>query len=175
LPCIHGDPDVLPEVCVEVAQALRPLMVAVPERELGSGIYERAASVRRISVALSSVTPCPRLHLLGTGNPLSLLVFAACGAGSFDGLEWCQTCADHTTGRLYHFQHYDFFSYQTPLGATPELSFPAAALAHNLIFFSEWMARVSDANDEGRLRELLRQYMPPGALEGLEARVEGAF
>ncbi len=174
-PIIHGAPAVLPQVCVEVAQRLGPPMIAVPERELGSGIYERAANVRRIRDGLSSVRPSPRLHLLGTGNPLSLLVFAACGAESFDGLEWCQTCADHTTGRLYHFQHYDFFSYQTPLGTTSDLSFPSAVLSHNLLFFSEWMAQISGALDQGRLRQLLADYLPSGALGEFEARVAGAF
>lgn len=174
-PIIHGATGLLPEVCGAVAQQLEPEMLAVPERELGDGIYERAINVWRIRSALSSVTPRPRLHLLGTGNPLSLLLFAASGAESFDGLEWCQTCADHTTGGLYHLQHYDLFSYQTTLGAASEMSFASSVLAHNLIFFSEWMAQISDALAEGRTRELLAQRLPAGTLEDFEARAPKGF
>ncbi|WP_182212931.1 hypothetical protein [Stenotrophomonas acidaminiphila] len=56
------------------------------------------------------------LHLLGTGNPISIALYAWAGADSFDGLEWCQTVVDHDTGLLFHLSQSDFFRRQTAWG-----------------------------------------------------------
>ena len=96
-----------------VAEQLFPVLLAVPERALGDGIIARTLSVRRLRQALDKLGfYCP-LHLLGTGNPLSIAVYAMAGADSFDGLEWCQTVVDHQTGKLFHFQQWDLFKDQT--------------------------------------------------------------
>lgn len=90
LPIAHGSSEQLPEIVALVCDHLSPSLIAVPERELGSGIGERAATVGRIRAALDGSSPESALHLLGTGNPISILVYAIAGADSFDGLEWCQ-------------------------------------------------------------------------------------
>lgn len=167
-PIVHAPPEILPEACAAIAQKLTPEMIAVPERELGDGIYARAVMVWRISRMLSSLTPSPLLHLLGTGNPISLLLFVAAGANSFDGLEWCQTCVDRTDGRLHHFQHYDFFAYQTAGGENSGLSYGSAVLSHNLAFFDAWMRQISIALEQRETRAMLERYLPSGALQDLE-------
>lgn len=141
LPIAHGTSEQLPDLVGLVGEHLSPALIAVPERELGNGIVERAATVWRIRDALASSSPSSALHLLGTGNPISILVYAIAGADSFDGLEWCQTVVDPTSARLHHLQHFDFFSH---LGAFGDASGPfrARAYAHNLAFMSRWMDRV---------------------------------
>jgi queuine/archaeosine tRNA-ribosyltransferase len=74
---------------MKVAEQLCPVLLAVPERALGEGIATRIRSVRQIRKALNELDfYCP-LHLLGTGNPVSIIAYTIAGADSFDGLEWC--------------------------------------------------------------------------------------
>ena len=77
-----------------VAKELDCNVIAVPERELGDGILERSKSVRRIRRVLDNTGRYRLIHILGTGNPYSILLLAAAGADLFDGLEWCRTVAD---------------------------------------------------------------------------------
>ena len=92
-----------------VTSKLDPVMIAIPERELGSGIIERFITVRDIRRALNELGKYYPLHLLGAGNPISIFAFASAGADSFDGLEWCRTVADYENDRLFHFSHFDCF------------------------------------------------------------------
>ena len=93
-PIIHAKLDDLEYVCVKVVESVKPKFIALPERLLGCGIIARAQKLREIRVALDKLGYYTPIHLLGTGNPFSLLLFAYVGADTFDGLEWCQTCID---------------------------------------------------------------------------------
>ena len=104
VPIVHGAAALLPDAALKTADRLYPLMLAVPERELGEGILERTRTVRKIRETLDTLDVYCPLHLLGTGNPISIVAYALAGADSFDGLEWCQTVVDHKTGKLLHFQ-----------------------------------------------------------------------
>ena len=101
--------DQVASVVSRVADELDPPLVAIPERELGDGLVRRAESVRSIRGALDGLGKYYPLHLLGTGNPISVAVLAVAGADAFDGLEWCRTSADYRSGHLFHFQQFDCF------------------------------------------------------------------
>ncbi|MDH0941713.1 queuine tRNA-ribosyltransferase family protein, partial [Comamonas aquatica] len=167
----HGhDVASLPKVVHGVADALIPPMIAVPERELGRGLAERAATVQRIRQALDTLPFYQPLHLLGTGNPWSIVVLAAAGADSFDGLEWCRVVVDRETNRLNHFQHFDLFTYQSGQAESEivaevlkneNIDFNARAAFHNLDYFAE-------------LKDELRHAAARGNFEALSARILGS-
>lgn len=141
IPIVHvsrTDSDKATAVLTGVARELSLRLMAVPERELGDGIFARSHRIRAIRNALLDAGLDTSLHILGTGNPLSLLAYSAAGADSFDGLEWCHTIVDHTTALLFHFQQYDLFRDQTRYG-DGALPFAVAGRAHNLAFLGEWM------------------------------------
>lgn len=149
IPVIHGEFGTLPDLCKSVAECLDVNILAIPERRLGEGIFQRVKTIASIRQALDETGRYVALHLLGTGNPLSLALFSIVGADSFDGLEWCQTVVDHGTGALSHLSHADFYSAQTEwvdADVPPQLR----VLAHNLTFYANWMKRlrVSIRNDE---------------------------
>ena len=121
-------------------------MVAIPERELGDGIIERVRTVRDIRRALNGLGKYYPLHLLGTGNPITMIALAAAGADCFDGLEWCRTVVDYEHLTLFHFQHFDFFRelYSTRLQLEirkiiedREATYPAQVASYNLDFFTD--------------------------------------
>lgn len=138
--------DILTAVALELSVSL----IAVPERELGDGITNRSYRIRAIQTAMQEAGLDTRIHILGTGNPLSLLAYSVAGADSFDGLEWCHTVVDHLTGLLFHFQQYDFFRAQTPYG-DGALPLSLAGRAHNLTFLREWFRILREGRKLGDL------------------------
>lgn len=163
IPIIHAPTSELPALCAALATKTGVTILAVPERRLGDGVLERARAVRTIRAALNELGRYVFLHLLGTGNPISIALYSAMGADSFDGLEWCQTVVDHETGLLHHLSQADFFAGQTAWGDDDKLSFQARTLAHNLEFFSDWMRRLRDAVNQDLLPEFCRSNLPPRA------------
>lgn len=160
LPIVHGAPSGLPDVCYAVAEQLFPLMLAVPERALGDGIVERIRNVRRIRTGLDRLDRYCPLHLLGTGNPISIAAYALAGADSFDGLEWCQTVVDHDAASLMHFQHFDFVRGQTTWGTTDAFPFVQSALLHNLEFYRSFMNDLQCViHSGGRVEAFLSRYI----------------
>lgn len=159
VPIIHGTAESLPRLCAAVAAKTDVPMVAVPERRLGDGVIERARAVQAIRCELDKLGRYVALHLLGTGNPISIALYSATGADSFDGLEWCQTVIDHNTALLYHFSQADFFAGQTAWAETG-LSFQARTLAHNLEFYTGWIQRLRDAMAAGKFVDFCRHNFP---------------
>lgn len=173
LPIVHGPPALLPEIAQLVARKLRPFLLAVPERALGDGITERATRVRLIRDALDqNGFYCP-LHLLGTGNPLSLFVYACCGADSFDGLEWCQTVVDHANGQLHHLQQWDLFSMQTPMCKVSTIPFMQKALAHNLVFYDGLLVELQACLHDGTAGKWARRRFPDHLIDAVEEALGG--
>jgi queuine/archaeosine tRNA-ribosyltransferase len=159
VPIVHGSTDLLPTAVQKVAQQLYPVLIAVPERALGEGIVARIRSVREIRRALDTLGfYCP-LHLLGTGNPISIIAYSMAGADSFDGLEWCQTVVDHKTAMLFHFQQWDFIRMQTEWGSNGVLPYIQSALQHNLNFYVTLMRTLQDAVKRCSLHEVLASYL----------------
>ena len=157
-PIVHGATTLLPNAARIVAEQLYPVLVAVPERALGEGIAERTRTVRNIREALDALEVYCPLHLLGTGNPLSIIAYAMAGADSFDGLEWCQTVVDHETGKLFHFQQWDLFRHQTEWGQNHSLPYIQSVLMHNLEFYEQFMADLHESIADNTAEVLLRRF-----------------
>jgi queuine/archaeosine tRNA-ribosyltransferase len=180
LPIVHAprkaDGDInfslIPETMKRVCLELHPVAVAIPERELGDGILARAKMVHAIRNALNSLGIYQPLHLLGTGNPLTIAILSAVGADSFDGLEWCRTVANSLTGGLYHLQQYDFFAWQSEEYASPivkeavtskKIEYSGKVIFHNLEFFATWMAELRESLKNGKIERFLTETIPGGA------------
>lgn len=159
VPIIHGVARDLPGLCHAVAKQTGVPMLAVAERRLGDGVIDRARSILAIRKALDQLDRYVAMHLLGTGNPISIALYSAMGADSFDGLEWCQTVVDHNTGLLYHLSQADFFTKQTTW-FDAGLSFQARTLAHNLEFYTSWMQRLRVAAANETVVDFCRNNFP---------------
>jgi hypothetical protein len=158
----------LPSIVRAVAERLAPPMVAIPERELGPGLAERAQTVRRVRCELDRLPFYQPLHLLGTGNPWTIAVLAAAGADSFDGLEWCRVAADAQTHTLHHFQHFEFFAWQAREAVSevtraalddPAIDYAGKVAFHNLEYFDTFERRLRERAREGRLEAFVTGVM----------------
>jgi len=173
IPIIHGPAKLLPIIVKKVAEQLCPVLLAVPERVLGDGILERIQTVKRIRKALNSLGFYYPLHLLGTGNPLSIVAYTMAGADSFDGLEWCQTVVDHKNAILMHFHQWDFVRDQTEWGRNNKLPYIQSVLMHNLEFFAIFMRNLQNALIQNDLGKILELYYPRRYTEVLYNAIGG--
>jgi queuine/archaeosine tRNA-ribosyltransferase len=169
IPIVHSkSAKRLSEICVRVAKGLNPPLVAVPERELGESVRSCAVMIAQVRKVLNeemqSYVP---LHVLGTGNPLSILVYSWAGADSFDGLDWCQTAVDYKMGRLYHSLQLDFFTDQSGYASDRQISYMTRLLGHNLEFYKAWMDKIQDHLKEGTIDLMLDKYLPDVFLSDL--------
>lgn len=177
-PIIHLPPDqigspaeVAAATVASVAKELDPVMLAIPERELGDGLVARARAVREIRKSLNALGKYYPLHLLGTGNPMSMEVLAIAGGDAFDGLEWCRTVADYGNGHLCHFHQFDFFldtclpRVQDPkirlLIESPDVPYPMKVLSYNVDFFTDWSRTMQKMIHSGQSETLLKNL--PGS------------
>jgi queuine/archaeosine tRNA-ribosyltransferase len=175
IPIIHGDAKRLPEITLGVVRRLNPPLIAVAERELGDGILMRAQTVLNIRNALNKMGQYYPLHLLGTGNPLSLLIYVMAGADSFDGLEWCQTTVNHENTMLYHFQQRELFGMQSKFCSMSDISYAHATLGHNLLFYRKWMENIQSALETNTMTVLLEKQLPLSFLNTLNAELPGVI
>jgi queuine/archaeosine tRNA-ribosyltransferase len=171
IPIVHSTLEMMVDVVIGVVERLSPVMIALPERELGEGIITRAEVIFRIRHALNRKGIYYPIHLLGTGNPLSILVCVICGADSFDGLEWCQIALDHKRAQIYHFQQMDFLFGQSKFRSATVLPYGQAVLSHNLLFYKSWMHEIQQALTAGDLWKFAEKYLPRSFLKNLKKRL----
>ncbi len=154
-----------PDICKQVSTVCGPELLAIPERELGFGICEITENISKIRTALNSTGKYQVLHILGTGNPLSMMLYSFAGADSFDGLDWCQTVVDFETGKLHHPLQLDLYEHQSEYGSDKNLSFLARCYAHNLEFYCLWMEMLKQAIEKGEQMAMLKNYFPESFLD----------
>ena len=175
VPVLHSTKKLLPKIIAKLADRLNPLFIAVPERELGDGILERATNVFKIRKELNKKSQYYPLHLLGTGNPLSILIYSICGADSFDGLEWCQTTVNYDTGLLYHFQQREFFKLDPKLKKISSLPYTQLTLTYNLEFYNKWMNKINKGFLNNNIMEIVDTYLPNQIVALLKKKLPEVF
>ncbi len=177
--------DLAGPVMRHVAQVLKPPLLAIPERELGSGVFERTRTMANIRSALKGLGRYQAVHVLGAGDPIGLALLSAAGADSFDGLEWCRYAFDGENARPHHFQLFELFGYQAELAASPvaasaavdpAVSYTTKAVMHNLDFYTTWLGELRSAlQNEKAMVAFLAELLPRGAMSQARAALPGVL
>ena len=161
IPLLHSKPDYFPSFAQKIVEGINPEIIAIPERELGAGIFERATTVKNIRKSLDDTNRQIPLHLLGTGNPISILIYSICGADLYDGLEWCQTVVNPETGHLFHFTQKDLLECSCKACKLKEIPYPMQTMVHNLLFYEEFIKTIRYSIQKGKEAQLLDKYLKP--------------
>lgn len=160
IPIIHSNPKLFPRIIHKIVDSINPEIIAIPERELGSSILERAQTIKRIREEINKTKMSIPLHLLGTGNPISILIYTLCGADIYDGLEWCTTVVNPKTGYLSHFTYLDLIDCKCRACRTKIVPYHIKAITHNLIFFINFLEKIKKAIQNENATHLLNEYIP---------------
>jgi hypothetical protein len=170
---IHGGPRVLARIVGKLTEEHPDLchFVAVAERDCGNSIFEKARTVRRIREQLDSGEGCNHsriLHLLGCGDPVSILLLVFAGANSFDSLDWIK-CAFHPSRLgLVNFSHLDLYNCDCMFCSDPETGYVERVLMHNLWFYQNCLQQIKIGIEENTLESLLESYFRKESLKKIE-------
>jgi len=159
IPLLHSDTKSFPKVVRKVVEGINPEVIGIPERELGQSIFERATMVKKIRDELDKTNRQIPLHLLGTGNPISILIYTLCGADIYDGLEWCQTVVDPKTGYLFHFIQKDLIDCNCSACKIRDIAYHTQTIAHNLIFYKEFTETIRVSIIDDNIDHILNRYL----------------
>lgn len=174
----------LPEIVRKIAEELQPPMIALPERELGPGIFECADTVRKIRQELQTLAFYQPIHILGTGNPRSIVVYTAAGADSFDGLEWCRYIVNGADRTLHHTQHFDFFEYQNRMADSKitqdamddtNIGISGKVGLHNLDFYASFLSTLRRRVDEKKLHAFAENTLGRSDMDQLKLNIPWLF
>ncbi|WP_298854764.1 toll/interleukin-1 receptor domain-containing protein [uncultured Ruegeria sp.] len=177
----------LPKVVKQIAEELQPPMIAVPERELGPGIFECATTLGSIRKELQTLPFYQPIHVLGTGNPVSIVIYTAAGADSFDGLEWCRYVVDAKARTLHHTQHFDFFEYQALMADSKitqdairstgdeDIGISGKVGLHNLDFYANFLNGLRIHTDDGKLEVFAERVLGEEKVSQSKTKIPGLF
>lgn len=130
--------------------------VAIPERECGVTISERARTILRARQLIDSRGNQQILHILGCGHPLSVMLYCFCGADSFDSRDWMRGTVDGWSLQLFESSHLELL--RCNCKACNITSHPIAKVfLHNLETYMHLMNKIEMLVQEGRLRSFLEE------------------
>lgn len=135
------------------------LMVAVPERECGTHVAERAGTIAAIRRALDKVSSHALLHILGCGHPVSIATYSSAGADSFDSTDWCVAAIDW---RNYCMTDFALLSATgCPCRACGKFRVEnlQRGLLHNLLFYQKFCEGLQRMIRERTLRDFLLENL----------------
>lgn len=159
-PIIHGNKDNIAQIVEEVLNNLTPEIIGVTERDLGHSLIERANTIKQIRQAIDKRRTGIPLHVLGTGNPCSILVYSVMGADLFDGLEWCKNIIDPHNGHVFHFVQKDLFECRCKACSEENLPYPRKTMWHNLIFYENFCKEIQSGFEKNEIESVLDKYLP---------------
>ena len=156
---IHSNPEHFPKVTRKIADYINPEIVAIPERELGFSVFEQSHTIRKIRDEINKTKKPIAIHILGTGNPISILIFTLCGADIYDALDWSNAFIDPKTGQLFHFSQKDLVDCQCKACKMKKVPYNYQVLAHNLIFYAEFLDKIRDAIRNEKIDIILNDFL----------------
>lgn len=163
VPIVHGSPNGLLHAIEKLTKNHPDLcnFVAVAERDCGDSVIEQARTVHRIRNLLDSGENCNHsriLHLLGCGDPLSILLFTYAGANSFDSLDWIKRAFDPDRLRLINFSHLDLLNCDCIFCSGQKKDYVERVLMHNLWFYQNFVQQIKTHIEENTLEQQLEKH-----------------
>ena len=145
--------------------------VAIPERDCGNDIVEKARTIIEIRKVLDSDNRGRILHILGCGNPTSLILFSYCGANMFDSLEWIKYVINQNQLTINDFSHLELVDCDCTICSGIERGYIEKALLHNLLFYQNHMLQIQSLIRESEIFEFLCEHMGRSVLKKIGACV----
>jgi queuine/archaeosine tRNA-ribosyltransferase len=150
-------------------------IIAIPERDCGEGILERAQTIVEVRKILDKNDDTSLLHVLGCGNPLSILLYSFCGADIFDSLDWYEHVINQNTSTINDFSHLELFncqcracSFLAKRTRSIKGEYMDSVLLHNLFFYQDYMKKIQTLIRNDGILTFLGQRIGKDILEKIK-------
>jgi tRNA-guanine family transglycosylase len=134
-------------------------IVAVTERDCGSGLFEKAKTIASVRKILDQGDKNTILHLLGCGSPSSLALYSHFGVDSFDSLDWLKFTLDENDWVGRDFSYLDVLKCECSACRGSKRNYVERTLLHNLSFYQEFMLRIQSWITNGSLSTILNKRL----------------
>lgn len=162
---IHALPQFFPKMVRKIVDSISPEIIAVPERELGADVLARASSIKKIRDVLEKNDTSIPLHILGVGNPVSILIYSLCGADMFDSLDWYNSIIDPASGQFFHFSHKELIDCECEVCKMEKIPYEYQVMTHNLVYYVDFLEKIRTALSENQTDEFLKKYLNKKLIE----------
>jgi len=168
VPILHGiSPDRLVSLMTSLVEKHPHLcdFIAVPERDCGDDIVKKAQTITKIRKVLDSDNQGRILHILGCGNPMSLILFSYCGANMFDSLDWIKFVIDQRRLTIGDFSHLELTNCDCAVCSSIKRSYIEKVLLHNLLFYQDYMLQIQSLIRKNQIFEFLCEHIGQDIVE----------
>lgn len=169
---IHAIPEIFPKVTRGIVDYLNPEIIAIPERELGFGVFEKAQTISKIRVELEKTKRSIPLHILGAGNPISILIYTFSGADMYDAIDWSNSFIDPKTAQRFDFSHRDLVECYCKACKMKKVPYNYQTAIHNLLFYLEFFDGIRDSVRNEKLDQILVKYLGEKNVSKMKKMVE---
>lgn len=169
IPIFHAKkPDILVESVEEFLykNPYSTQFIAVPERECGVSLSEKARTIHRLRQVIDSTGNEQVLHVLGCGHPLSMALYCYCGADSFDSRDWMRVVVDVNSLALSDFSHLELLQCKCEACIKTSHSL-AKVFFHNLRAYLDFMKMITELIKNNQLEQFLQSKVPRDYLKGI--------
>lgn len=136
--------------------------VAVAEREIGKSLQDKAETIIRLRRIIDNNDSRNLLHILGCGNPLSMLAYSYCGADTFDSLDWLKRVIDPSSYLTHDFSHLELLNCKCQIcteSTHEKADYFEKVLLHNLLFFQNFAIQLQSLIRNDNLKAYLVNYI----------------
>ena len=128
--------------------------IAIREKECGNTIQERCKTIYEIRKIIDSINGNQLIHVLGTGNPLSIALYSYSGADIFDSTDWSRFVFDFKNNILRDKSHLELLN--CPCRACKKIkNFHSKVLLHNLDSYLAFMQQIRMMIKQSKLKKFL--------------------
>jgi hypothetical protein len=162
VPILHGiDSDRLVSLTEKFMRLFPNIstVIAVPERDCGDDIVEKARTVMKIRNLLDDHEGNKVLHILGCGNPVSLLLLSYSGADSFDSLDWIKYVINKKDLTTNDFSHLELTNCGCAFCSDMTRGYTEKVLLHNLHFYQDFMVQIQSLIRTGEIAKFSQKLV----------------
>lgn len=156
---IHSKSEEFPEVTRKIIDNISPEIIAIPERELGSGVFEKAQTIKNVRFELDKTKQNVPIHVLGAGNPISILIYTLCGADMYDALDWSNVFVNPNSAQFLNFSQKDLVDCECEACRLRNIPYEYQVMSHNLLFYLSFLDDIRNAVKTTKIDYLLNKYL----------------
>jgi queuine/archaeosine tRNA-ribosyltransferase len=145
--------------------------IAIAERDIGKSIQERTETVIAARRMLNEDDPGNLLHILGCGNPLSMLLYSYCGADTYDSLDWLKSAINPSNYLLYDLSHLILIHCNCQVCTEPpyrDADYSQKVLLHNLLFYQNFIMQLQSLIRNDNLEAYLREHFGDNFIDQID-------
>ena len=144
--------------------------IAVAERDIGKSLQERTETVISLRRIMND-NDFHLLHLLGCGNPLSMLLYSYCGADTFDSIDWVRLTVNPHDYSISDFAHLDLINCKCKVCSEQPWTrarYLEKLLLHNLLFYKNYVMWIQSLVCNDNLEKYVQKYISEKIVDQIE-------